>query len=257
MEPTGKNPRRALPQHLESPSRSEGGRKPRMDLRSPLCWDREQGNPFRIRWCDPSFGKELGKRTLFRRTPNPPGLRFLPLKADMLIEPLSQARSFRPPLLTVRDLVGLSPLLIDEDDRHQDQHLGHDAQERPQGCQAAANPQAHHRAPFAQLVGAVAHVLARVLLEVQGDDPQVRPVAFRLDEEPLLGAVDDGLGGRKERKPSDLCASVKKRECSCLFVCVFVSLLKSSSNFAPVGKPNHLPPDHLRSQVPGTLRINW
>lgn len=42
---------------------------------------------------------------------------------------------------TINDLIGLSPLLIDEDDGDEDNDLGDDAKERPKSGQAAAHTQ--------------------------------------------------------------------------------------------------------------------
>lgn len=74
------------------------------------------------------------------------------------------------PLLTVRNLIWLPPLLIDEDDGDENEDFCHDAQEGPERCQAAADTQVHRGTPGAVGVGAVAGILACVLLNIQFKD---------------------------------------------------------------------------------------
>lgn len=64
--------------------------------------------------------------------------------------------------LTVRHLVWLLALLVNDNDDDQDQDLGEHAQEGPEGSQVAADPQYGHRGLVADGVGGVALVLARV-----------------------------------------------------------------------------------------------
>lgn len=94
---------------------------------------------------------------------------------------------------TVGDLVGLSPLLVDEDDGHQDDDLGHDAEEGPEGGQPAADAQVDLVAVGAQLVGPGADVVADVVLDAQVVDGQRGLVGGALDLVFVGGAVDDGL----------------------------------------------------------------
>lgn len=68
--------------------------------------------------------------------------------------------------LTVGDLVRLSLLLVDEDDGDEDDDLGHDAQEGPQGGQAAAHTQLDLGCGHVSVDGTLAHVVAHVGLHV-------------------------------------------------------------------------------------------
>ena len=98
---------------------------------------------------------------------------------------------------TVLDLVGLSPLLVDEDDGDQDDDLDHDAQEGPDGGQPAADTQLDAVAGGAQLADPGAHVLSLVQLYVQAHDVQGRLVGGALDLVLVCGVVDDGLKDTK------------------------------------------------------------
>lgn len=98
---------------------------------------------------------------------------------------------------TVVDLVGLSPLLVDEDDGHQDDDLGHDAQEGPQRGQAAADAQVDLVAGAAEVVAAEADVVRDVRLHVQVADGQGGFLGGALDLILVAGAVDDGLKGER------------------------------------------------------------
>ena len=117
---------------------------------------------------------------------------------------------------TVLDLVGLSPLLVDEDDGDQDDDLNHDAQEGPDGGQPAADTQLDAVAGGAQLADTGAHVLSLVQLYVQGHDGQGSLVGGALDLVLFFGVVGDGLKDAKNitrlknmtRKP--VCMSVIK-----------------------------------------------
>lgn len=103
---------------------------------------------------------------------------------------------------TVIDLIGLSPLLVDEDDGHQHDHLGHDAKEGPEGGQAAANAQVDLVAGTAQVVAADADVVSDVCLDVQVADGQGCLVGGALDLILVTCAVDEWLKGivLKEKK---------------------------------------------------------
>lgn len=72
--------------------------------------------------------------------------------------------------LTVRNLIWLPPLLIDEDDGDQNEDFCHDAQEGPERCQAAADAQVHRGIAGAVGVGAIAEIIACVLLNIQFKD---------------------------------------------------------------------------------------
>lgn len=96
---------------------------------------------------------------------------------------------------TVIDLIGLSPLLVDEDDGHQDDDLGHDAQEGPEGGQAAADAQVDLVADAAEVVGGVADVVSDVRLDVQVVDGQGGLVGGALDLVLVTCAIDDRLKG--------------------------------------------------------------
>lgn len=92
---------------------------------------------------------------------------------------------------TVIDLIGLSPLLVDENDGHQDDDLGHDAQEGPQGGQAAANAQVDRVTDAAEVVGAEADVVSDVRLDVQVADGQGGLLGGALDFVLVTCAVSD------------------------------------------------------------------
>lgn len=93
---------------------------------------------------------------------------------------------------TVGDLVGLSPLLVDEDDGHEDNDLGDDAEERPQGGQAAAHAQLDFIIVCSQLICAVALVVAHVGVHVQVLHVQSGLVGGVLDFILIVCAVRDG-----------------------------------------------------------------
>lgn len=95
-------------------------------------------------------------------------------------------------LRTVVDLIRLSPLLVDEDDADQDDDLGHDAQEGPEGGQAATDAQVDLVEGRAHFAGTVAHVVAHVHGDVQVVDGQGGPVGGALDLIPV-STVGDGL----------------------------------------------------------------
>lgn len=95
-------------------------------------------------------------------------------------------------LRTVIDLIRLSPLLVDEDDADQDDDLCHDAQEGPEGGQAAADTQVDLVEGRVHFSGTVAHVVAHVHGDVQVIDGQGGPVGGALDLIPV-STVGDGL----------------------------------------------------------------
>lgn len=95
-------------------------------------------------------------------------------------------------LITVVDLIRLSPLLIDEDYADQDDDLGHYAQEGPEGGQPAADAQVDLVGGRADLARAVANVVAYVHGDVQVVNGQGGPVGGALDLIPV-GTVGDGL----------------------------------------------------------------
>lgn len=97
------------------------------------------------------------------------------------------------PVRTVGDLIGLSPLLVDEDDGHKDDDLGHDPQEGPQGGPAAADAQVDGVRGRADFAHAGADVVADVAFNVQVVDGQAGPVGGALDLVFVAGSVDDGL----------------------------------------------------------------
>ena len=94
--------------------------------------------------------------------------------------------------LTVGDLVRLSLLLVDEDDGDEDDDLSHNAQEGPEGGQAAAHAQVDFACGRSQLICALAHIVAHVLGDVQRVDVQGGLVRLALDLVPI-SSVADGL----------------------------------------------------------------
>ena len=94
---------------------------------------------------------------------------------------------------TVGDLIGLSPLLIDEDDGHQDDDLGHNAKERPEGSQAAADTQVDLVGVCAKLIGSRAGVVTNVVFDAQIINSQNSLVRGALDLIFVGSAIDDGL----------------------------------------------------------------
>ena len=95
------------------------------------------------------------------------------------------------------DLVGLSPLLVDEDDGDQDDDLHHDAQEGPDGSQPAADTQLDAVAAGPQVANPDAHVLPLIQLYAQVRDGQGRLVGGALDLVLFCCVVDDGLKDAK------------------------------------------------------------
>ncbi|TNN49507.1 hypothetical protein EYF80_040301 [Liparis tanakae] len=101
----------------------------------------------------------------------------------------------------------------DEDDGHQDDDLGHDAEEGPEGGQPAADAQVDLVSVGAQLVGPGAHVVADVVLDAQVVDGPVggqRVAVAHADQQPFVvlvavlrvlvgGDVGKSYGQRKER----------------------------------------------------------
>lgn len=101
---------------------------------------------------------------------------------------------------TVGDLVGLSPLLVDEDDGHEDDDLGHDAEEGPEGGEAAANAQVDLVGAGSDFAGAGADVVAHVVLDAQVVDGQHGLFGGALDLILVTGTVDDGLTANINRQ---------------------------------------------------------
>lgn len=94
---------------------------------------------------------------------------------------------------TIVDLIRLSPLLVDEDDGHQDDDLGHDAEERPQSSKATADTQVDLVANCAEFIGSGAKVVSDVFFHVQVVDGQDGLVGGALDLIFVSSAIDDGL----------------------------------------------------------------
>lgn len=69
--------------------------------------------------------------------------------------------------LTIKNFIGLPPLLVDKDDGDKDQDFCHYAQEGPERCQTAAYTQVHRGFTLAKRVGGTAQVVTRILLDVQ------------------------------------------------------------------------------------------
>lgn len=69
-------------------------------------------------------------------------------------------------LRTISNLIRLSPLLIDEDDGDQDDDLSHNAQEGPEGGQAAADTQVDLVGGGAKFAGSGTDVISHVLIHV-------------------------------------------------------------------------------------------
>lgn len=95
--------------------------------------------------------------------------------------------------LTVGDLIGLSPLLVDEDDGHQDDDLGHNAQEGPESGQAAADAQLDLVPVGAQVVGSGTGVVADVVFNAQVVNGQGGLVGGALDLVFVAGSVETRL----------------------------------------------------------------
>lgn len=94
---------------------------------------------------------------------------------------------------TIGDLIRLSPLLIDEDDGHQDDDLGHNAKEGPEGSQAAADTQVDLVGVCAKLIGSRARVVTNVVFDAQIINSQNSLVRGALDLIFVGSAIEDGL----------------------------------------------------------------
>lgn len=92
--------------------------------------------------------------------------------------------------LTVSHIIGLLALLVDDDDQYQDDDLGEDTQEGPQGGQVAPDPQDWCHGGGADGVGRVALVLSGVRREVEVNDGQLGVAIPAADEEAARGVVD-------------------------------------------------------------------
>lgn len=99
------------------------------------------------------------------------------------------------PVRTIIDLIGLSPLLIDEDDGHQYDDLSHDSQEGPQGGPAAAHAQVDLVCSRADFIHSGANVVSDIAVDVQVVNGQTGPVRGALDLIFLAGSIYDGLKG--------------------------------------------------------------
>lgn len=98
----------------------------------------------------------------------------------------------------------LLTLLIDHDDDDQDDDLGQNPEERPQGGQMAAHPQHRPLLAAAVHVGGVALVLARVQADVQVGDVELGVVVFAADEETPARVVNFLPREKGEKKRSSL-----------------------------------------------------
>lgn len=94
---------------------------------------------------------------------------------------------------TVIDLIWLSPLLVDKDDGHQDDDLGHNTQEGPESSEAAADTQVDLVGGWAKFVGARADVVSHVSFDVQVINGESGIVRGAPDLVLVAGAVDDWL----------------------------------------------------------------
>lgn len=94
---------------------------------------------------------------------------------------------------TVIDLIWLSPLLIDEDDGHQDDDLSHNAKEGPESSQATANTQVDLVGGCAKFIGSRADVVSDVTFDVQVIKGQNGLVRSTPDLIFVASAVDDWL----------------------------------------------------------------
>lgn len=94
---------------------------------------------------------------------------------------------------TVVDLIGLSPLLVDKDDGHQDDDLGHNAKEGPESSQATAHTQVNFVGGCAEFIGSRAHVVSNVVFDAQVIDGQNGLVRGALDLIFVACAIDDRL----------------------------------------------------------------
>lgn len=99
------------------------------------------------------------------------------------------------PVLTIIDLIGLSPLLVDEDDGHQYDDLSHDSQEGPEGGPAAAHAQVDLVLGRADFIHSGADVVSDIALNVQVGNGQTGPVWGALDLIFVAGSIGDGLKG--------------------------------------------------------------
>lgn len=92
---------------------------------------------------------------------------------------------------TIIDLIRLSPLLIDEDDGHQDDDLSHNAKEGPESSQTTTDTQVDLVSNCAKFIGSRADVVSDVAFHVQIIDGQNGLVRGALDLILDAGAVGD------------------------------------------------------------------
>lgn len=97
--------------------------------------------------------------------------------------------------LTVVNFVWLSPLLINKNDCDQDNDLGHNAQERPEGSQTATYTQVDGDRMPAQNVIPIALVISGIG-DLQAIDGQSGIVRCALDDE-ILSAIGNRLSERE------------------------------------------------------------
>lgn len=83
--------------------------------------------------------------------------------------------------LTVIDLVRLSLLLVDEDDGDKDDDLSHDAEEGPEGSQAAAHTQMDLGGFVAQIILSKAFIVTHILVDVKVINSESGIVRIALD----------------------------------------------------------------------------
>lgn len=104
---------------------------------------------------------------------------------------------------TVSDLIRLSPLLVDEDDGHEDDDLGHDAEEGPESGQATTDTQQDLILAGAEIIGSSAGIVSDVLFDVQVVDGQSGLVWGALDLIFIASAIDDWLKLKFKREKSN------------------------------------------------------
>lgn len=114
---------------------------------------------------------------------------------------------------TVIDLIWLSPLLIDEDDGHQDDDLSHNAQERPECSPTTAYTQVDLVSGCTEFTGSRTDVVSNVSFNVQVINRQSGLVWGAFDFIFVGSPVDDWLKVRFKQQ-----VSIKNTEISQYFI---------------------------------------
>lgn len=101
--------------------------------------------------------------------------------------------------LTVRNFIRPLPLLVHNNDHHENDDFSQNSQERPERGQVAAYPEDGDGGVSANGVGGITFVFTRVFCDLEVHDAQLRVVLFADDEEAARGVDNILLGARRVR----------------------------------------------------------